>query len=107
MYRPGSRAGLPREFLALEMNFAFEFIEEGRVLLSHSLYQTGDQQLARGLRAGEEAGNEFAGAFVFVVAAGEAGGIEKGALGFPPFEKSLFEETVERSHDCGVCEGTA
>src|SRR4051812_6231690 len=105
MYRRGSRACLSREFLALEMNLAFKFVEEGGVLLPHGLYQTGNQQFARGLRAGEEAGDKFAGAFVFVVPAGEARGIQKGALGFPAFEKSLFEETIERGHDGGVREG--
>jgi len=64
--------------------------------------EAGDQQVAGGLRTGEEAGEELAGAALFEFFARESRSIEEGAIRFAAGEEAFFVQAIERGHDGGV-----
>src|SRR3954469_19075269 len=72
------------QFLALAADLALQLVEERGVPLADEIDEAGDEQVARGLRAGEEGGQKIAGLLAFPFGFGEAGRVEEGALGLAP-----------------------
>jgi hypothetical protein len=66
-----------------------------------------EKKFARGMRAGEETGDETASAVAFPFLARKLGRIDEGAVGLVAVEKPFFEEAIKRGHYGGVGERPA
>ena len=76
-------------------------------MFAHGIEETREKKFARGVRAGEEASDEIAGAVAFPFLARKLRRIDESAVGLVAVEKTFFEEAVERCHHGGVGERTA
>ena len=71
----------PREFLAPQLDFLLQLVEEGFIVAAYRLHQAGNQKIARRLRGGEEAGDKIARALMLPLGTTQGGRVDESAVG--------------------------
>ena len=98
---------LTGEFFAAAADFLFQLVKESGIVFADSVEEAREKKFARGMRAGEETGDEIAGAMAFPFLTRELRRIDEGAIGFVAVQKTFFEEAIECGHDGSVSERAA
>ena len=79
-HREQSRLFPPAQFLAFQLNFALELVEQRFVPRAYSIHQTGNQHVAGRLRPGQKCRQKIARPLLFPLLPAEARSVDEGSL---------------------------